>query len=695
MTTRINKRILFVTIAIIYLTTLLLPIHSISSYAASIPTLDQIRVTLFIDSRGTVPAVTLSSSEALVVGERKVDGIKDWLTSPAGQPMRFSMNAYSLKVIETVDYAIAMQAYQQIATLGQAELFAVPGKGQAKYQVRLGGYRTAEEASSAKSLIPAAIQSGNAAPEVAGPYYASAGSFATQDEAINRQAALAQAGVTAYISIHPNESGAIVYSMWLGEASSEAALEQSKSAAAAAVSGLTLQNIKMDVPYLIIRSDVSASASAAGIVHYRFNPQNQNLRVRTAEAPIQVAERYGRTYRGQMEITSYNGRLALINELPFEQYLYSVVGSELGASWPLEALKAQAVAARTYALKQGLKYKIAHISDTTFDQAYKGKGAEFIQAIESVDATRSEVIVNNEGLILPYYSSNAGGATATISEAWTTPVSYIKSVTSPDEVAQAGKPIWYRIMLPDGTSAYVSSDYAKISADKNEAGLPYIEIQGEGINIRRAPFVDNTMNAAVRQASTGERFVQIGQEIESNAFNWIRGPFSAAELTATINARSANAVVGSLQSLEVTARGESNRVTGVTANGTVLELSNADTFRSALGGLPSTLFEIEETGKYTVLGAGGRTQTYTSTSSAVTVQSVAGTQALSSQEFYVLNGLGDIRAATTAPAYRFIGKGFGHGVGLSQYGAKAFAEQGYDYQKILKHYYDGVQIVKE
>ncbi len=64
--------------------------------------------------------------------------------------------------------------------------------------------------------------------------------------------------------------------------------------------------------------------------------------------------------------------LALVNEVPMEQYLYGVVGSELSSGWPTEALKAQAVAARTFAIKQGNKYEIAQVTDTTLDQAYYG-----------------------------------------------------------------------------------------------------------------------------------------------------------------------------------------------------------------------------------------------------------------------------------------------------------------------------------
>ncbi|MCK9912312.1 SpoIID/LytB domain-containing protein, partial [Microbacteriaceae bacterium K1510] len=83
-----------------------------------------------------------------------------------------------------------------------------------------------------------------------------------------------------------------------------------------------------------------------------------------------VEEREQRKYRGTIELSSYKSHLAVINELPLEQYLYGVVGSEMVAGWPLEALKTQAVLSRTRAVNQGNKYGIANLSDTVLEQAY-------------------------------------------------------------------------------------------------------------------------------------------------------------------------------------------------------------------------------------------------------------------------------------------------------------------------------------
>jgi len=68
---------------------------------------------------------------------------------------------------------------------------------------------------------------------------------------------------------------------------------------------------------------------------------------------------------------------------------------------------------------------------------------------------------------------------------------------------------------------------------------------------------------------------------------------------------------------------------------------------------------------------------------------------LDRNDMYILSGDGTIRAATAEPAFRFTGTGNGHGVGLSQWGARGLAESGYDYQSILKYYFKNVTIEKE
>lgn len=689
-----NHRLIVLTTAIVMLMMTVLPVFHSFTYAANIAKLDEIRVTLYIDSRGTVPSVTLSSANPLSIGIREAGGTAQWFEAPANTPTSFSMNNYMLSVLDTIDYGAAVSSFTKIATLGSPYIFASSSKGKTIYQVRLGGFRSAEEALAARQKIPTGITPDRNTLVATGSLYASVGTYDTEAAAANHQMALAQNGVITYIAIHPDKSGNVVYSVWLGDATSTQQLENVKAVAAKAMPGVVFQPIDPALSYLLKRNTVSLSNKSV-TTHYLFNAMDQKVWVQAGEGVVKVHERYGRSYRGSMEITSYNGKLALINQLPFEHYLYSVVSSELGASWPLEALKAQAVDARTYALKRGMKYKIAHISDTTFDQAYLGKDREFAQAIEAVEATKGEVIMDKNGLIEPLYSSNSGGLTADVLEAWGNPVDYIKSVPSPDENAQKDKPLWYRVMLDDGRTAYISSDYAVLTEDMNPAGLPLIEVTGTGVNIRPAPRVDDTANASIGKATTGERYVWIGQDIQSNAYNWIRGPFSADVLLASINSRANTDIQGNLQTLEVTQRGKSGRVIGMKANGQEIDLTNADAFRGAMNGLPSTRFDVEETGRYTILGAKGKTRELPETSGSIHIQSGQESNELSLPEYYIMNADQQVRAVTKEPQFRFIGLGYGHGIGMSQYGTMGLANLGYDYVGIIQYYYKDVSILKE
>src|SRR5690606_35756872 len=142
---------------------------------------------------------------------------------------------------------------------------------------------------------------------------------------------------------------------------------------------------------------------------------NTKLVVRDSEdSVIQVAERSARKFRGDFEISSVNGQLALVNDVPLEQYLYSVVAAEVPSSWPQESLKAQAVAARSYALYHaaGNKFNVAGLVDTTLSQVYNGVDKEVDSIKQAVDSTAGEVIKSNGRIVEAIFSSNSGGMTA-------------------------------------------------------------------------------------------------------------------------------------------------------------------------------------------------------------------------------------------------------------------------------------------
>lgn len=674
---------------------------------AAVPKLDTIRVALFIDTgkyNVSTSFATLSSAKGL---ELKLSGPagagKTAFTITDKTPAAASLDGFRVSLWEGIDAAQAKSiADKLIAASEDPVIFAQAGKLMS-YQVQLGPYATKEAAAAAlakASAMPALNgQLKGFTPTVRGPLHWNAGVYATESEAADQAAAIRATDLVAEVAYMDTAAGAPNYAVLVAAAADTAELEASKQKLASSIPGAVLQPVGTTASYVWKRMQLDLSSpSVAAVPHFLLGGTNAKLTIASTQAsePVTVRERSERSYRGVLELSRNNGKLAVINEVPFESYLASVISSELNKDWPIEALKAQAVAARTYALKQGLKYQIAHVTDSTQDQAYYGAGVEFPAAVSASESTAGEVLADKSGLITPLFYSNAGGKTAESTEVWGNNVSYLKSVPSPDEGAQKGKAVWYRIVLPNGKSGYIHSDYARDTGQKNAAGLPYYESTATGVSVRPAPFVDNTTNPAGFKVDIGDRFVVFGQEIESNAFSWTRGPFDGDKLKDKINSVLAKPIAGTLDQLEISKRGESGRVIEMKANGQVLKPANPDALRSVFNGLPSTRFDIEETGRYTILGAGGTLRTQTSASSPVYI--AAGNEKPAPQavsELFVMNG--DNKAWVTDKESRFVfkGTGFGHGLGMSQWGARGYAELGYDYKKILQTYYVGVSIIKE
>jgi len=151
-----------------------------------------------------------------------------------------------------------------------------------------------------------------------------------------------------------------------------------------------------------------------------------------------------RRYRGRLQVLAQGSGLQVINHVPLETYLASVVGSEMPASWPQQALRAQAVAARTYALK-GRKPAAAYdLKATVASQMYRGIEAETPSTREAVAATRGLVLTYGSGLIEAVFHSSSGGNTESSGDLWRQQLPYLVSVPDFDQespVAQWRQPL--------------------------------------------------------------------------------------------------------------------------------------------------------------------------------------------------------------------------------------------------------------
>jgi stage II sporulation protein D len=143
----------------------------------------------------------------------------------------------------------------------------------------------------------------------------------------------------------------------------------------------------------------------------------------------------GRPYRGQIQVISEGGKLQAINVLGLEAYLYGVVPSEVPTDWPAEALKTQAVVARSYALSSRKTDAAFDLYADTRSQVYLGIREEEQPTNDAVDATAGKVLLYKGEVARTYYHSTSGGRTAAVADAWpgSPPLPYLVSVPDPGD----------------------------------------------------------------------------------------------------------------------------------------------------------------------------------------------------------------------------------------------------------------------
>jgi stage II sporulation protein D len=125
-----------------------------------------------------------------------------------------------------------------------------------------------------------------------------------------------------------------------------------------------------------------------------------------------------RAYRGKFLVDVVNGKLRVINSLPLEQYLFGVVPAEMSSLWLPDALEAQAVASRSFAIASRRKGSSFDVYTDTRSQAYLGVSAETPEAISAVDATAHEVLKYGTKVATTVFSSSTGGWTQSATDAW-------------------------------------------------------------------------------------------------------------------------------------------------------------------------------------------------------------------------------------------------------------------------------------
>jgi stage II sporulation protein D len=149
----------------------------------------------------------------------------------------------------------------------------------------------------------------------------------------------------------------------------------------------------------------------------------------TVSAPVFIQVN-GKKYHGNMEISPADKGLLVVNELPLEDYLVGLINCEISSQWPMEAIKAQAVVARSYAVyqKEMRKNAIYDLESTVMDQVYEGCEIEDSRAGRGVKETAGEVLTYKGNVIQAFYHSNCGGHTESSENVWGFSLPYMQGV---------------------------------------------------------------------------------------------------------------------------------------------------------------------------------------------------------------------------------------------------------------------------
>lgn len=140
----------------------------------------------------------------------------------------------------------------------------------------------------------------------------------------------------------------------------------------------------------------------------------------------------GGRYRDAIVLRRAGEEVLVVNDLGLERYLYGVVPAEMPSSWPAEALRSQAVVARSYALTSRRSAEPFDVYADTRSQAYRGVSGETGRTTEAVRATRAVVLMAGTSVARTFFHSSSGGRTAAVEEVFGgPPVPYLRSVDDP------------------------------------------------------------------------------------------------------------------------------------------------------------------------------------------------------------------------------------------------------------------------
>lgn len=338
-------------------------------------------------------------------------------------------------------------------------------------------------------------------------------------------------------------------------------------------------------------------------------------------------------YRGMIEIAKTDRGVTVINELPLEEYLYGVIGSEMPTSYGLEALKVQAVCARSYAYNHLLENSCsrygAHVDDSTSYQVYNNQGEDLL-AKQAVDETKGQVLEYDGKVIFAYYFSTSCGHTSDINNVWMTSkkVPYLvgKFQGKEENDTDYSKEKAFEAFIRDKTLDTYDKDYPWY---RWTTSMSYKDI---------TKVVNSTIG---RLYNKNKKYVKTLDK---------KGTYISKKIT----------TVGTVTGIKVAKRETSGLVTELIITGTkaTVKICTESFIRQILRPKYDSIVRNDE--------------------------SEINQLSLLPSSFFFITKQKDGVLLT--------GGGYGHGVGMSQNGVKTLVGLGKSYTDILKHYYHGIEI---
>ncbi|MFW6149439.1 MAG: SpoIID/LytB domain-containing protein [Atribacterota bacterium] len=344
-------------------------------------------------------------------------------------------------------------------------------------------------------------------------------------------------------------------------------------------------------------------------------------------------------YRGEIEIVLENRLLNVINIIEMEKYLYGVLKKEISPEWPQEVLRAQAVAARTFALSNMNKFidRGYNICATTNSQAYGGVYHEHPATNKAVNDTNGIVLTFQGEPINAVYHSDSGGCTENSEDVWGGFVPYLRSVPSDYE----------EIVSPPNHQWSCSFTEQEILEKLAQHGYHFNVINNIVIG-------DKTEAGRVKSVDIiGDNNKKI--TIKANDFRLLMNP---------------TMIRSSLFTIEIMG----NRTEEISRESETLDT-------------PEQKKQLEQEKVDDIL----REERDFSIPELIELLKRPKGEKIPKKENF-----SEVKKDSDTDEFLFTFKGFGsgHGVGLSQWGAYGMASEGYSYEDILKYYYQGIQLTK-